>query len=157
MRLLFCSFGGGAHEQNCEMWLHSDKTRVSKGYHFGTQPLEQRCSVVYLLPRLTGKMRVSHDRHTHFIRQQSGQVFANGNEQKACLLSEVAAGISARIQVEKNNLYFYKLPYIAVRNIAAFKFITVNFFYLPNRGVLTQSLLGNIQYGHEFFIANEVD
>lgn len=155
--LPFCGFGGGAHEQNCEMRLHSDKTRVSKGYPFGTQPLEQRCSVLYLLLRLTGKTSVSHDGHTHFIRQESGQVFANGNEQKACSVSEMAAGISARIQVEKNDLYFYKLPYIAVRNIAAFKFITVNFFYLPNRGVLTQSLLSYIQYGHEFFIANEVN
>ena len=43
----------GAYKQNCEMWLHSDKTRVSKGYPFGTQPLEQRCSVLYLLAWLT--------------------------------------------------------------------------------------------------------
>ena len=60
---------------------------------FGTQPLEQRCSVLYLLPRLTGKMRVSHDGHTRFARQESGQVFANGNEQKAGRFQRVAAGI----------------------------------------------------------------
>ena len=83
----------GAYKQNCEMWLHSDKTRVSKGYPFGTQPLEQRCSVLYLLLRLTGKMRVSRDGHTRFIRQESGQVFVNGNEQKVWSVSEVAAGI----------------------------------------------------------------
>ena len=89
----FMVLEGGAYKQNCEVWLRSDKTRVSKGYPFGTQPLEQRCSVLYLLLRLTGKMRVSHDGHTRFIRQESGQVFADGHEQKACSLSEVAAGI----------------------------------------------------------------
>ena len=89
----FAVLEGGAHKQNCEVWLYSDKTRVSKGYPFGTQPLEQRCSVLYLLLRLTGKMRVSHDGHTRFIRQESRQVFADGHEQKACSLSEVAAGI----------------------------------------------------------------
>ena len=89
----FAVLEGGAHKQNCEVWLPSDKTRVSKGYPFGTRPLEQRCSVLYLLLRLTGKMRVSHDGHTRFIWQESGQIFANGNEKKACSLSEVAAGI----------------------------------------------------------------
>lgn len=69
------------------------QSRVSKGVPFGTQPLEQRCSVLYLLPRLTGKMRVSHDGHTRFTRQESGQIFANGNEKKAWTISEVAAGI----------------------------------------------------------------
>ena len=93
MRSLFVVLEGGAHKQNCEVWLRSDKTRVSKGYPFGTQPLEQRCSVLYLLLRLTGKMRVSHDGHTRFIRQESGQVFVNGNEQKVWSVSEVAAGI----------------------------------------------------------------
>lgn len=53
----------------------------------------------------------------------------------------VAAGISGRIQVEKNNLYFYKLPHIAIRNIATLKFIAVNFFYLPDRGMCAQCLL----------------
>ena len=78
----FAVLEGAIHEQKCEMWIGSDKTWVSKGYPFGTQPLEQRCSVLYLLLRLTGKMRVSHDGHTRFIRQESGQDFANGNEQK---------------------------------------------------------------------------
>lgn len=89
----FAVLEGGAHKQNCEVRLHSDKTRVSKGYPFGTQPLEQRCSVLYLLLRLTGKMRVSHDGHARFARQESGQVFANRNEQKACSISGVAVGI----------------------------------------------------------------
>lgn len=61
---------------------------------FGTQPLEQRCSVLYLLARLAGKMSVSHNGHARFAHQESGQVFANGSEQKSCALSEVAAGIS---------------------------------------------------------------
>ena len=91
--LFFAVLEDGTHKQNCEVWPRSDKTRDSKGYPFATQPLGQRCSVLYLLLRLTGKMRVSHDGHSRFIRQESGQVFANGNEQKACSLSEVAAGI----------------------------------------------------------------
>ena len=55
----------------------SDKTDgVSKGGStpFGTQPLEQRCSVLYLTARLVGKMRVSPYGHTRFIRQENGQV-----------------------------------------------------------------------------------
>lgn len=62
------------------MWPHgmpvwvpiSDKAGgVSKGEAapFGTQPLEQRCSVLYLTARLAGKMRVSPYGHTHFERQ----------------------------------------------------------------------------------------
>ena len=58
MRSLFVVLEGGAHKQNCEVWLRSDKTRVSKGYPFGTRPLEQRCSVLYLLVRLAGKTGV---------------------------------------------------------------------------------------------------
>lgn len=55
---------------------------------FGTQPLEQRCSVLYLLARLVGNMSVSHDGHARFAHQESGQVFANGSEQKSCAVSE---------------------------------------------------------------------
>lgn len=50
---------------------------------FGTQPLKQRCSVLYLLARLAGKIWVSHDGHTHFERQENGRGFANGDEQKS--------------------------------------------------------------------------
>lgn len=67
-------------------WGHTPTKRgVSKGGvkpPFGTQPLEQRCNVLYLLARLAGKMWVSHDGHTHFERQENGRDFANGNEQK---------------------------------------------------------------------------
>ena len=69
-----------AHKQNCEVWLHSDKTRVSKGYPFGTLHLEQRCSVLFLLARLVGKKRVSTDGNVHFDLQESGLIFANVNE-----------------------------------------------------------------------------
>ena len=41
-----------------------------------------KCSVLYLLSRLAGKMRVSPDGNAHFARQENGQVFANGDEQK---------------------------------------------------------------------------
>jgi hypothetical protein len=60
------------------------KQGVSKGRldaPFGTQPLEQRCSVLYLLARLAGNMWVSPYGHTHFERQENGRDFANGNEQ----------------------------------------------------------------------------
>ena len=72
--------------------------RQSRGFPKGAKAslwhttLLARCSVLYLLPRLTGKMRVSHDGHTRFARQESGQIFANGNEQKACSLSESGGG-----------------------------------------------------------------
>jgi len=61
------------------------KRGVSKGGvkpPFGAQPLEQRCSVLYLPARLAGKMWVSHDGHTHFERQENRLGFANGDEQK---------------------------------------------------------------------------
>ena len=58
MHSLFVVLEDGAHKQNCEVWLRSDKKRVSKGYPFGTRPLEQRCSVLYLLVRLAGKTGV---------------------------------------------------------------------------------------------------
>ena len=79
----FAVLEGGAHKQNCKVWLRSDKTGVSKGCPFGTQPLEQRCSVLYLTARLAGKMRVSPYGHTRFNRQENEQVFMNGNGQKA--------------------------------------------------------------------------
>ena len=69
---------------------------VSKGAAtpFGTQPLEQRCSVLYLTARLAGKMMVSPYGHTHFERQESGQVFVSGRgEQKPCSLSKAPGGI----------------------------------------------------------------
>lgn len=60
---------------------------------FGTQPLEQRCSVLYLLARLVGNMSVSHDGHARFAHQESGQVFANGSEQNPVRFQRVSAGI----------------------------------------------------------------
>ena len=59
---------------------------------FGTQPLEQRCSVLYLTARLAGKMRVPHGGHTRFIRQENRQAFVNGNEQKSCSFSVSGGG-----------------------------------------------------------------
>ena len=59
---------------------------------FGTQPLEQRCSVLYLPLRLAGKMRVSQGGHTHFIQQENVQVFVNGNKQKPCSVSVSGGG-----------------------------------------------------------------
>lgn len=82
---IFAVLEDGAHEQKCEVWPQSDKTRgFQRGRKppFGTQPLEQRCSVLYLLARLARKMWVSHDGHTCFKRQENGRGFVNGNEQK---------------------------------------------------------------------------
>lgn len=84
---------GGNTPQAVFQCMAMFQIRISKEVFVGSKPLEQRCSVLYLLLRLTGKMRVSHDGHTRFIRQESGQVFADGHEQKACSISQVAAGI----------------------------------------------------------------
>ena len=73
---IFAVLEDGAHEQKCEVWPQSDKTRgFQRGRKppFGTQPLEQRCSVLYLLARLARKMWVSHDGHTCFKRQENGR------------------------------------------------------------------------------------
>ncbi len=47
-----------------------------------------KCSVLYLLSRLPGKIRVSPDGNARFVRQENGQFIANGNEQKAGRLEE---------------------------------------------------------------------
>ena len=60
-----------------------DKTGVPKGASLWHTALLAKCSVLYLLSRLTGKMRGSPDGNTHFARQENGQVFADGDEQKA--------------------------------------------------------------------------
>ena len=41
-----------------------------------------KCSVLYLLSWLPGKMRVSPDGNARFARQENGQVFADGDGQK---------------------------------------------------------------------------
>ena len=61
----------------------SRQNRVSKGYPFGTQLCIAKCSVLYLLARLAGKMSVSPDGNARFARQENGQVFADGDKQKA--------------------------------------------------------------------------
>ena len=62
-------------------------SQQNKGFPKGMPPwhtaLLAKCSVLYLLSRLAGKMRVSLDGNARFARQEDGQVFANGNEQKA--------------------------------------------------------------------------
>ncbi len=58
------------------------KQGVSKGASLWHTALLAKCSVLYLLSRLAGKMRVSPDGNAHFARQENGQVFANGDEQK---------------------------------------------------------------------------
>ena len=54
-----------------------------RGFPFGTRLCNAKCSVLYLLSRLAGKMRVSPDGNAHFARQENGQVFADRGEQKA--------------------------------------------------------------------------
>ena len=54
-----------------------------RGIPFGTRLCNAKCSVLYLLSRLAGKMRVSPDGNAHFARQENGQVFADGGKQKA--------------------------------------------------------------------------
>ena len=69
------------------------KTGVSKGASLWHTALLAKCSVLYLLSRLAGKMRVSPDGNTRFARQENGQVFADGDEQKPEPVSGVATGI----------------------------------------------------------------
>ena len=64
-----------------------------KGTPLWHTALLAKCSVLYLLSRLAGKMRVSPDGNTRFARQENGQVFADGAEQKPEPVSGVAAGI----------------------------------------------------------------
>ena len=72
-------------------------SQQNKGFPKGMPPwhtaLLAKCSVLYLLSRLAGKMRVSPDGNTRFARQENGQVFADGDEQKPEPISGVAAGI----------------------------------------------------------------
>ena len=58
------------------------KQGFPKGMPLWHTALLAKCSVLYLLSRLAGKMRVSPDGNAHFARQENGQVFANGDEQK---------------------------------------------------------------------------
>ncbi|WP_147554007.1 MULTISPECIES: hypothetical protein [Christensenella] len=53
-------FGGvGTQAQRCDLWPHADKTGVSKGVPFGTRLCKAKCSVLYLLARLTRETGVS--------------------------------------------------------------------------------------------------
>ena len=85
--------GRGAAALLCGLYWLPDKTGVSKGASLWHTALFAKCSVLYLLSRLTGKMRVSLDRNARFARQENGQVFADGGEQKPEPVSGVAAGI----------------------------------------------------------------
>ncbi len=58
------------------------KQGFPKGTPLWHTTLLAKCSVLYLLSRLAGKMRVSPDGNTRFARQENGQVFADGDEQK---------------------------------------------------------------------------
>ena len=68
------------------LWV-APTSRQNRGFPKGTPlwhtALLAKCSVLYLLSRLAGKMRVSPDGNTPFARQENGQVFVNRNEQKA--------------------------------------------------------------------------
>ena len=55
------------------------KQRFPKGTPLWHTALLAKCSVLYLLSRLAGKMRVSPDGNTRFVRQGNGQVFTDGD------------------------------------------------------------------------------
>ena len=65
------------------MAAHSDKIGFPKGTPLAHYTLLAKCSVLYLLSRLPGKMRVSPEGNARFARQENGQVFADGDGQKA--------------------------------------------------------------------------
>ena len=85
--------GWGIAALLCRLYRLPDKTGVPKGASLWHTALLAKCSVLYLLSRLTGKMRVSPDGNAHFARQENGQVFADGDEQKPEPVSGVAVGI----------------------------------------------------------------
>ena len=75
--------GWGIAALLCRLYRLPDKTGVPKGASLWHTALLAKCSVLYLLSRLAGKMRVSPDGNAHFARQENGQVFADRGEQKA--------------------------------------------------------------------------
>lgn len=79
-----------------------------RGYPFGTRLCDAKCSVLYLLSRLVGKMRVSPDGNARFARQENGPFFANGNEKKP-------GGFGSG---SRNMLFFYKNNCIVFHYIA---------------------------------------
>ncbi len=77
------------------MDTHSDKIGSPKGMPLWHTTLLAKCSVLYLLSRLAGKMRVSPDENTRFARQENGQVFADGDLQKSGQFRERQQGYDA--------------------------------------------------------------
>lgn len=65
-----------------EVWLHTPTKKGSQRVSLWHTTLHAKCSVLYLLSRLMGKVRVSPDGNAHFARQENGQVFADVYEQK---------------------------------------------------------------------------
>ena len=59
-------------------FLRMGMSKMLGGFGSGSKGMN-----LYLLSRLTGKMRVSPDGNTHFARQENGQIFVNGGKQKA--------------------------------------------------------------------------
>lgn len=97
-----------------------DKTGVPKGASLWHTALLAKCSVLYLLSRLAGKMRVSPDGNTRFARQENGQVFADGDEQKPEPVSGVAAGIC--------NAYLFKYDGSKTVSISEIKLHALRYF-----------------------------
>lgn len=65
-----------------EVWLHTPTKKGFQRVSLWHTTLLAKCSVLYLLSRLKGKVRVSPDGNAHFARQENGQVFADVYEQK---------------------------------------------------------------------------
>ncbi|MBS5460029.1 MAG: hypothetical protein KHX60_14485 [Subdoligranulum variabile] len=66
-----------------ELWLHIPAKQGFQRVPLWHTTLLAKCSVLYLLSRLPSKMRVSPDGNARFARQENGQVFADGDGQKA--------------------------------------------------------------------------
>ena len=67
------------------LWV-APASRQNRGFPKGASlwhtALLAKCSVLYLLSRLAGKMRVSPDGNAHFARQENGQVLRMGMSKK---------------------------------------------------------------------------
>ena len=80
----------------------STKQGFPQGTPLWHTALLAKYNVLYLLSRLAGKMRVSPDGNARFARQENGQVFADGDEQKPEPVSGVAAGICVVLLIRHN-------------------------------------------------------
>lgn len=81
---------GWGHKRSCDLCPHSDKTGgFQRGAlsPFGTRLCRAKCSVLYLLARLTGEAGCGASCAPACTGRKTGRIFVNGSEQKPCPFS----------------------------------------------------------------------